>query len=66
MNDSHELLTVALLRQMAAVEGVTPTDEDLEGVLAFLATILPALREIEDELPPETAVAGLYAPEGPR
>jgi hypothetical protein len=35
--------------------GRSPTDEDLEGVRDFLDRILPALAEIEERLPPETA-----------
>jgi hypothetical protein len=42
------------LREAAAVQGVHPTDEDLEGVRDFLDRILPALAEIEERLPPET------------
>ncbi len=36
------------------MQGVSPMDEDLEGVLGFLTRILPALEEIEERLPPET------------
>ena len=43
------------LREAAAAQGVHPTDEDLEGVRDFLDRILPALAEIEERLPPETA-----------
>ena len=42
------------LREVAAEQGVQPTDEDLEGVLDFLTRVLPELKEIEDRLPPET------------
>ena len=42
------------LRELALSQGVAPTDDDLEGVLGFLARILPALEEIERRLPPET------------
>lgn len=42
------------LRQIAAQQGVAPTDDDLEAVLGFLTRILPALEEIEERLPPET------------
>ena len=44
------------LREAAADQGVHPTDEDLEGVRAFLDLILPALAEIEERLPPETGL----------
>jgi hypothetical protein len=42
------------LREQAALQGVSPTDEDLEGVLDFLTRILPALGELEERLPPES------------
>jgi hypothetical protein len=45
---------VEQLREVAVSQGVSPTDDDLEGVLGFLARILPALAEIEQRLPPET------------
>jgi len=46
--------SVERLRELAALQGVSPADEDLEGVLDFLARILPALEAIERRLPPET------------
>jgi len=46
--------SVERLREIAALQGVLPTDEDLEGVLDFLTRILPALEAIEGRLPPET------------
>jgi hypothetical protein len=46
--------SLSRLRELAALQGVSPTDEDLEGVLDFLTRILPALAEIEKQLPPET------------
>ena len=46
--------SVERLREIAALQGVSPTDEDLEGVLDFLTRILPALEAIEERLPPET------------
>ncbi len=45
--------SVERLREIAALQGVSPTDEDLEGVLDFLTRILPALEVIEQRLPPE-------------
>jgi hypothetical protein len=42
------------LREAAATQGVRIEDEDIEGVLGFLTRILPALRDIEERLPPET------------
>jgi len=46
-----------LLRQLAAWQGVFPTDEDLEAVLPFLEAILPALEELERAIPPGTVPA---------
>jgi hypothetical protein len=43
------------LREVAAVQGVYPSDEDLEGVRDFLDRILPVLAELEERLPPRTA-----------
>ena len=45
------------LRQLAARQGVFPTDEDLEAVLPFLEAIVPALEELERTIPPEAAPA---------
>jgi hypothetical protein len=50
---SFESNSVERLREIAALQGVSPTDEDLEGVLDFLTQILPALEAIEERLPPE-------------
>jgi hypothetical protein len=46
-------ISVSGLRELAALQGVSPSDEDLEGALDFLTRILPALAEIERRLPPE-------------
>jgi hypothetical protein len=43
------------LREVASMQGVYPTDEDLEGVRDFLDRIVPVLTELEDRLPPEAA-----------
>jgi hypothetical protein len=53
------------LRERCLAEGVDPSDEDVAAVTGFLDTILPALAEIEELLPADTAVAGLYLPEAP-
>jgi hypothetical protein len=42
---------LSFLRKLAERQGVEPTDEDLEAVLGFLETVLPALEELEDLLP---------------
>jgi hypothetical protein len=49
-----ESSSVEQLREIAALQGVSATNEDLEGVLDFLTRILPALEVIEGRLPPET------------
>jgi len=42
------------LRQLAARQGVEPSDEDLQAVLGFLDAILPELARLEELLePPE-------------
>jgi broad specificity phosphatase PhoE len=53
MPDEHN--SVERLREQAAQQGISPTDDDLEGVLDFVTRVLPALEEIERRLPPETA-----------
>jgi hypothetical protein len=45
---------VDFLRELAARQGVHPSEADLEAVVAFLATILPDLEEIDRLLPAET------------
>jgi hypothetical protein len=45
---------IDFLRAAAAQQGVSPTDEDLEGVLGFLDVVLPRLEEIEERIPPGT------------
>jgi hypothetical protein len=52
--ESSPIPSVEHLREAAAAESVHIEDEDLEGVLGFLTRILPALRDIEERLPPET------------
>jgi hypothetical protein len=48
-----ESSSVSQIRELAALQGVSPTDEDIEGILDFLTRILPALQEIERRLPHE-------------
>jgi len=45
---------IPFLRALAERQGVEPTDEDLEAVVGFLETILPALAELEQLLPADT------------
>lgn len=49
-----ESSSVDLLRRLAEAQGVSPSEEDLEAVLGFLTRLLPALAQLEKELPPET------------
>lgn len=53
MGTSPESSGIERLREVAAAQGVTPGDEDLEAVLDFLTRILPALDELERQLPAE-------------
>jgi hypothetical protein len=46
--------SIDLLREVAAQQGVSPTDEDLAAVLGFLEVVLPRLAELEARIPPET------------
>jgi hypothetical protein len=51
---SYQAPEIELLRRIAAGQGVYPSDDDLTAVLGFLSTILPALADLEERLPPET------------
>lgn len=51
------------LREFARAQGVAPTDADLQTVSGFLAVLLPAFRELEGLVPPDTVPAGLFRPE---
>jgi hypothetical protein len=62
-HESTQLPTVEELRALARVQGVEPTDADLEGVLGFLRTVLPALRELEQGTGREVPPAGMYLPD---
>jgi hypothetical protein len=44
------------LRELAAGQGVDPSDEDLAAVLGFLDAILPELARLEELLEPEAGV----------
>jgi hypothetical protein len=54
-SESSQLPSLQHLRETAAQQGVVPSDEDLIAVLGFLERILPALADLEERLPPETA-----------
>ena len=51
------------LRALARVQGVDPTDADLEGVLGFLRPVLPSLRELEEATGRDIPPAGMYLPD---
>ena len=53
MGTPAESSSVRLLRELAARQGVEPTDEDLAAVRAFLEILLPALRSLEERLAEE-------------
>ena len=42
-----------LLRELAALQGIAPSDEDLEAVAGFLRVLLPELQGLEELVPPE-------------
>lgn len=46
--------SLAVLRAVAASQGVSVEDADLEAVLPFLNVLLPAFEELEQLLPQET------------
>ena len=62
-NDSTSLPSLAELRALARVQGVEPSDADLEGVLGFLRTVLPALLELEEATGRDVPPAGMYLPD---
>jgi hypothetical protein len=47
-------ISVESLRRLAEDQGVSPSEEDLQAVLGFLTRILPALDQLEKQLPLET------------
>jgi hypothetical protein len=50
-----ESRSVETLREQAALQGISPTDDDLEAAQAFLEVILPLLPDLERRIPPELA-----------
>jgi hypothetical protein len=44
------------LRELAAAQGVDPSDEDLDAVLGLLDAILPELARLEELLEPGAGV----------
>jgi hypothetical protein len=53
MGTASESSQLRLLRELAARQGVEPSDEDLAAVRGFLEAILPELARLEEELGPE-------------
>lgn len=51
------------LRQVAGLQGIAPTDADLDAVQTFLVNIVPALAAIEAALPPDVVPVGEKLPE---
>ena len=54
MDSEHSPLET--LREQAALQGVAPTDDDLEAAQTFLEVILPPLRELEERIPPDVGL----------
>jgi hypothetical protein len=54
MGMRSDSISVESLRRLAEDQGVSPSEEDLQAVLGFLMRILPALEQLEKQLPPET------------
>lgn len=52
----------SFLRELAGLQGISPTDADLDAVQTFLVNILPALARIEAALPPGTVPVGERLP----
>ena len=61
--ESTPLPSLEQLRALARVQGVDPTDADLEGVLGFLRTVLPSLCELEEATGRDIPPAGMYLPD---
>lgn len=62
-SDSTPLPSLAELRALARLQGVEPTDDDLQGVLGFLGTVLPTLRALEEQTGRGIPPAGMYHPD---
>jgi hypothetical protein len=61
----YEVPSLDLMRAQAESLGVSPTDEDLERVRAFLTVLYPQFEELEQLVPADTVPAGLYLPLDP-
>ncbi len=54
--------SIEYLRAAAALQGVEPSDEDLDAVQGFLGVLLPAFDVLEDVTPAETVPAAMFVP----
>jgi hypothetical protein len=59
---AYEVPSLEQMRAQAAVLGISPTDEDLERVRAFLEVLYPQFEELERLVPEDSVPAGLYLP----
>jgi hypothetical protein len=59
----YEPPTVDDLRRQSALLGVSPTDEDLERVQAFLAVLLPQIDQLEQLAGSDAVPAAVFRPE---
>ncbi len=59
---ADEAPSIEYLRAAAALQGVHPSDEDLEAVQGFLSVLLPAFSELETMTPAGTVPAGMFVP----
>lgn len=50
------------LRAVAALQGIHPSDEDLEAVQGFLRVLLPAFDGLEALIPDGTVPAAMFVP----
>jgi hypothetical protein len=64
-SESSPVPSLEELRALARALGIEAGDEDLEAASTFLTSILPALREIEETIPPETRPAAVLRHEEP-
>ncbi len=58
----YEVPSLEHMRAQAESLGVSPTDEDLARVRAFLIVLYPQFEELERLVPADTVPAGLYLP----
>jgi len=59
----YEPPTIDDLRRQSVLLGVSPTDEDLARVQAFLAVLLPQIDELEQLVQADAVPAAAFRPE---